>query len=127
MRSIEDFCIEESKYDLIIAVSALEHIDSERSFISKLSEISNGVRTNGVVCLVINSEVKETDKSTGKEIPAQFEVNMSTEKMQAVLREKFSGFDVIKETVSAQRYDIPREDVISNLETRAVTFVAQKK
>ncbi len=124
---IEDFCIEESKYDLVIAVSALEHIDSELSFASKLSEISSGIRKNGIVCLVINSNVKEKDKSTGEEIPAQFEVNMSTEKMQAILKEKFSGFDVIKETVSAQRYDIPRDGIISDLETRVVTFVAQKK
>lgn len=126
MLPIEDFYIKENQYDLIIAVSALEHIDSERSFISKLSEISNGIRKNGVVCLVINSDVKETDRATGKEIPAQFEVNMSTENVQAVLKEKFSDFDIIKETVSAQQYDIPREGVISNLETSVVTFVAKK-
>ncbi len=124
---IEDFRIKENQYDLIIAVSALEHIDSERSFVNKLTEISNGIRKNGIVCLVINSNVKEKDKSTGEEIPAQFEVNMSTEKMQAVLKEKFSGFDVIKETVSAQRYDIPRDGIISNLDTNVVTFVSQKK
>ena len=124
---IEDFRIKENQYDLIIAVSALEHIDSEQSFVNKLAEISGGIRKNGIVCLVINSAVKETDKSSGKEIPAQFEVNLSTEHMQAVLKEKYSGFDVIKETVSAQRYDIPRDGIISDLETRVVTFVAQKK
>ena len=34
--TIENFPIKENKYDLIIAVSALEHIDSEQSFLSDL-------------------------------------------------------------------------------------------
>ena len=85
--TIENYPIKENKYDLIIAVSALEHIDSEQSFLTKLSEIKNGVRSNGIVCLVINSDVIENEKTTGKEIPAQFEVNLHTEKLQVVLKE----------------------------------------
>lgn len=124
---IENFCIEANKYDLVIAVSALEHIDSEQSFLYKLSEISNGMRKNGIVCLVINSDVTESDKSTGKEIPAQFEVNLSTEYLQDILKDNFSDFDVIKSTVSEQQYDIPRGDIFSVLKTKVVTFVAKKK
>lgn len=124
---IENYCIEANKYDLVIAVSALEHIDSESSFVSKLSEISNGIRKNGIVCLVINSDVTESDKSTGKEIPAQFEVNLSTDILQNILKGTFSDFDVIKSTASEQQYDIPRGDIISDLKTKVVTFVAKKK
>ncbi len=124
---IENYPIKENKYDLIIAVSALEHIDSEQSFFNKLSEIKNGIRSNGIVCLVINSDVKETEKTTGKEIPAQFEVNISTEKIQSVLKEIFSDFKTIKTSVSEQQYDIPRGNIISNLKTTVITFVARKK
>lgn len=124
---IENYPIKENKYDLIIAVSALEHIDSEQSFFNKLSEIKNGIRSNGIVCLVINSDVKETEKATGEEIPAQFEVNISTEKIQSVLKVMFSGYEIIKTSVSKQQYDIPRGNIISNLKTTVVTFVARKK
>ena len=127
VESIENYPVGENKYDLVIAVSALEHIDSEQSFLSKLSEINMGIRKNGIVCLVINSDVKETDKSTGEEIPAQFEVNLQTEKLQAVLKEKFSDFEIMKTAVSEQQYDIPRGDIISDLKTKVVTFVARKK
>ncbi len=122
---IENYPVKENKYDLIIAVSALEHIDSEQSFLSKLSEIKNGIRSNGIVCLVINSDVKEAEKSTGKEIPAQFEVNLPTDKLQTILKEEFSDFEIIKNTVSEQQYDIPRGDIVSNLKTNVVTFVAK--
>ena len=127
VESIEDYPVGENKYDLVLAVSALEHIDSEQSFLSKLSEINKGIKKNGIVCLVINSDVKETDKSTGEEIPAQFEVNLQTEKLQAVLKEKFSDFEIMKTAVSEQQYDIPRGDIISDLKTKVVTFVARKK
>ena len=127
VETIENYPVGENKYDLVLAISALEHIDSEQSFLSKLSEINMGIRKNGIVCFVINSDVKETDKSTGEEIPAQFEVNLQTEKLQAVLKEKFSDFEIMKTAVSEQQYDIPRGDIISDLKTKVVTFVARKK
>lgn len=124
--AIENYSIKENEYDLIIAVSALEHIDSEQSFLTKLSEIKNGIHSNGIVCLVINSDITENEKSTGKEIPAQFEVNLPTKKLQTILENTFSGFEIIRTAVSEQQYDIPRGDIISNLKTKVVTFVARK-
>ena len=126
VETIENYHIKENKYDLIIAVSALEHIDSEHSFLTKLYEIKNGVRSNGIICLVINSDVIENEKSTGKEIPAQFEVNLPTEKLQDILEKTFSDFKIIRTTVSEQQYDIPRVDIVSNLKTKVVTFVARR-
>lgn len=118
--------ISDNEYDLILAVSALEHIDTEISFINKLNEIKNGIRSGGIVCLVINSNVKEFNKATGEEILAQFEVNLSTGKLQAILSETFDGWTVLKSTVQEQQYDIPRESIISDLRTSVVTYVARK-
>lgn len=123
---IEDFAIEKNSYDLIMAVSALEHIDSEVSFAKKLKEICRGVREDGMVCLVINSEVRECEKETGKERPAQFEVNMETEKLRNLLDETFAGWTIVKSTVREQEYEIPREWGVSVLNTRVVTLVAGK-
>lgn len=123
---IEDFSIEENKYDWVMAVSALEHIDTKESFIRKLYEISRGIRKNGVVCLVVNSNVREKDKNNGEPLPPQFEVNLGTEEMQKILKQVFSGWEVIKSTVQNQRYDIPREGRISDLKTSVVTLVARK-
>lgn len=78
------------------------------------------------MCFVVNSNVKEFDKTIGNEIPAQFEVNLSTEKMQAIFNDIFKGWDVLKTTVTEQQYDIPRESGINELTTSVVTFVAQR-
>ena len=126
-KSIEEYAIEADSYDFIMAISALEHIDTEASFVTKLSEIRDGLREKGVVCLVVNSEVREQNAETGEAVDAQFEVNISTERMQGYLQEVFAGWSVLKSTVSAQEYDIPREGFVSRLSTNVVTFVGRKK
>lgn len=123
---IEKFDIKENAYDLIMAISALEHIDSEESFINKLQEIRRGIRKNGIVCLVINSEVVEIHKETKEALPPQFEVNLSTEAMKKLLEKAFTGWELIKTTVSRQNYDIPRDSCIAELSTNVVTYVARK-
>lgn len=127
LQSIEEYTIEADTYDFIMAISALEHIDTEESFLKKLLEIRKGLREKGVVCLVINSEVKEKNADTGETMDAQFEVNLSTEKMQEYIGQVFDGWSVLKTTVSVQEYDIPREGFVSHLSTNVVTFVARKE
>ena len=125
-KSIEEYDIEADAYDFIMAISALEHIDTEESFLKKLEEIRDGLQEEGVVCLVVNSEVQEKNADTGEAVDAQFEVNLPTEKLQEYLSEIFEGCSVLKTGVSAQEYDIPREGFVSRLNTNVVTFVARK-
>lgn len=124
--SIDDYKITKNHYDLILAVSALEHINSENAFIEKLAEISQGVRINGIVCLIINSEISEINKDNGQPLVPQFEVNFKTQKLLNILEETFCGWNIIKSAVRSQRYDIPRKNCISDLTTDVVTYVAQK-
>lgn len=125
--SIDDFSIKEDHYDLIIAVSALEHVDSVESFKNKLKEIANGTKENGIVCLIINSEINEVNKENGQSLVPQFEVNLKTSELLKLLEDAFNGWELIKKTVRSQKYDIPRENCIADLSTDVVTFVAKNK
>lgn len=122
---LEDFSISENSYDLVLAVSALEHIDSRDAFLHKLEEIRSGIRENGIVCLIINSGVQEFNKLTGTPLPPQFEVNLPTEELQKILSQAFFGWKVLKSGVQRQRYEIPRGDLFSDLSSNVVTFVAR--
>lgn len=126
-KPIEEFKIDTQSYDFIMAISALEHIDTEESFFIKLSEIKNGLRENGIACFVINSNVKEMNLNTRESIDAQFEVNLSTETLQEYLANVFNGWDVLKTSVVQHEYDIPRETFISRLNTDVVTYVVRKR
>ena len=123
---IDSFYIEESTYDLILAVSALEHSDSEESFIKKLEEIKNGIRPEGIFCLIVNTDVHEYDSETGMEIPAQFEVNLPEEMLRDHLKKMFCGWQILKDTSKKQRYYILRDTTVSDLHSTVVTYVVKK-
>ena len=124
--SIDDYEIAADSYDLILAVSALEHIASQSAFEKKLAEIRDGLRPGGIACLIVNSGVVERDKATGQKLPPQFEVNLPTDQMQELLEKTFAGWQIIKHTIVDQKYDIPRENCIADLETDVVTYVVRK-
>ena len=124
--SIDDYEIAADSYDLILAVSALEHIASQSAFEKKLAEIRDGLRPGGIACLIVNRGVIEHDKATGQELPPQFEVNLPTSQMQELLEKTFAGWQIIKHTIVHQKYDIPRENCIADLETDVVTYVVRK-
>lgn len=126
-QSMEEYEIKKEFYDLIMAVSALEHIETEKKFSEKLQEIKEGVSKNGIVCLVINSNIREMNLETKEEIEPQFEVNLATHKVQKYLEDMFSGWEILKSLVSEQEYDIPRENFISHLHTEVVTYVMRCK
>lgn len=123
---MEKYPVREDYYDLVLAISALEHVDSRESFARKLDEMNAGIRKGGAVCLIVNSQVRETDPSSGIDMPAQFEVNLPTEELQELLRHAFCGWTVLKSTIQSQQYDIPREQGVRELHTNVVTFVARK-
>lgn len=125
--AMDSFMIPEDTYDLIMAVSALEHIGSREAFEEKLLQIRSGLRDRGVVCLIVNSGVTEQDKKTGEERVPQFEVNLPTEQMEQLLADTFAGWEIVKKTIVHQKYDIPREGYISALETDVVTLAARKR
>ena len=111
---------------MIIAVSALEHVDNVESFKNKLTEISKGTKENGIVCLIINSQITEINKENRLPLIPQFEVNLKTQELIDLLNVAFDGWEIIKNTVRNQKYDIPRENCVSDLTTDVVTYVARK-
>jgi len=125
--SLDDYAIKADSYDLIMAVSALEHIASRAAFENKLAEIRDGLHIGGIVCLIVNSGVTERDKATGEALPPQFEVNLQTSEMQHLLKQVFEGWQIIKNTIVHQKYDIPRKNGLAELETDVVTYVVRRR
>ncbi len=122
---LEEFEIKCEYYDLILGISALEHVKSEECFYQLLESIKAGVCPNGIVCFVINSEVVEKDMGTGKSLLPQFEVNLPTKVLKERLQEVYDGWEIIKSTEKMQEYDIPRENMV-HLSSNVVTWVARK-
>ena len=125
--SIEAYPIAPDSYDLILAVSSLEHTDSVVGLERKLMEIRDGLRPGGIACLIVNTGVREQDKVTGAVLRPQFEVNLPTEDMHRLLKKIYGDFDILKDTVVHQCYDIPREGGLAALETDVVTYAVRRR
>ena len=124
---LEEYPIPRESYDLILAVSALEHVDSTKTFFRKLLEIREGIIPGGIVCLILNTQVEEKDAVTDEWLDAQFEVNLPTDFLLKKLKEIFGGWKILKETVKHQSWRTERKDRSVQIMTNVVTFVAVKE
>ncbi|MNO99570.1 tellurite resistance protein TehB [compost metagenome] len=125
LSDIEQFTIEQDKYDLIIAVSALEHVSSESALERKLNEITLGTKLNGSNCIIIGSNIREINIENGKELDPMFEVNASTERMMEILDQQYVGWEVKNRFSKQLEYEIDRNGQSVKLTTDCITFVAK--
>lgn len=124
---VDSYLIQENTYDLILAVSVLEHLDDHDGLIRKLTELREGLRDGGIACMVINTSIQEHDTEAARTVPPQFEINLPAPRMQAVLDGVFSGFEILKNTVRHYQYDTWRESGTVRLDTDVLTYVVRKR
>lgn len=127
LSDIEQFRIEQDEYDIIISVSAMEHVSSERALEIKLKEMTLGTKTNGSNCIIIGSNISEVNLENGQELDPMFEVNISTERMMELLDNQYTGWEVKKRFVKQLEYEIDRNGEPVKLTTDCITYVARKK
>lgn len=124
---VDAFPIETDGYDLILAASVLEHLDSRESAIGKLHEIAEGIRPGGAVLIVMNTGVREWDTATGEALPPQFEVNLPPEEVRELLMKSFGGWEVLWDRLAHQEYDVPRGERRATIASEVMTFTARRK
>ena len=125
--SIEDYNISNNKYDLILAVSVLEHLNSIDTLLKKLYEIREGIKINGYACFICNSNVEEINLLTNKNLSPQFECLLTDKELDNMIIEIFKDFELLKRTLKRQIYNIPREKEIIKMNTDVVTYVLKKR
>lgn len=126
LSDIEQFCIEQEEYDLIIAVSALEHLSSEKVLERKLNELTAGTKPNGANCIIIGSNIREVNLENGEELDPMFEVNLSTNRMMDILDRQYAGWEIKNRLVNQLEYEINRNGQAVKLTTDCITYVAKK-
>ena len=123
---VDGFKIEWDGYDLILAASVLEHLDSSDGAVRKMQEIADGIRPGGAVLIVMNTGVKEWDADTGEVLPPQFEVNLPPELVRGLLAEIFSGWEVLWDKCIHYEYPVPRGERMAVISSEVVTFTARR-
>lgn len=125
--AVDGFAVEEGGYDLILACSVLEHLDSQDACLRKLAQIHGGVRPGGGVVIVMNTGVREWDRDTMAPLLPQFEVNLPPQEVLELLDETFWGWEILHRTLVHQEYQVPRGDRTATISSEVVTFAARRK
>ncbi|KHF32268.1 MULTISPECIES: class I SAM-dependent methyltransferase [Paenibacillus] len=126
LSDIEQFEIKQSEYDLIIAVSALEHVSSERALEKKLREMVLGTTAGGINCIIISSNIREVNQMTSNELDPMFEINLSTERMLDLMDRNYSGWEIQKRIVKQLEFDIKRREQPVKLMSDCITYIAKR-
>lgn len=126
LSSIDDFDITKKRYDFIIAVSAIEHIENKQKFQNVLADICKATKDDGIVCIIMNTEVSECRVDNREKLEPMFEVNIPTTEAQELAHRVFEDWEFMKETVVPQEWITPREDGDTQMSTRVATFVMRK-
>lgn len=123
---IEEFSIYEDEYDMIVAVSSLEHLRTKNALKTKLYEMKKGTKINGSNCIIINSSISEIDKETDDILNPLFEINIPTQEMLVLLDNIYVDWEIEKRIINHQTFDIERGERSVLLETDYITYVATK-
>jgi len=124
--AIENYYIQPDTFDYIVAISSLEHVQSEEDLKNVLHSMKKGTKTGGINCLIINSNIQEIDLHTKEELDALIEINLPTEHMIYLLKSIYKEWQEIKVEIKEIAYNIVRNERHIQLKTNAITFVVQK-
>lgn len=123
---VDGFEIERDGYDLILAASVLEHLDSSDCAVRKLHEIADGIRPGGAAMILMNTGVKEWDADTGEVLLPQFEVNLLPGEVRGLLAKIFRGWEVLWDKCIHYEYPVPRGERMAVISSEVVTFTARR-
>ncbi|WP_312098234.1 class I SAM-dependent methyltransferase [Niallia sp.] len=123
---IGHYVIDKNKFDLIVAVSTLEHVESDEVFEYVLKQMAVGTKKDGINCLIVNSEIEEIELETNKKLEAMMEINKKTEDMIHTLSRIYRGWEVLFQVVKPLEYIIGRDEKEVLLKTNAITFIVKK-
>ena len=124
---IGNYKIKPNEFDFIVAVSSLEHVQSETIFEEVVLQMAEGTRSNGINCIIVNSEVEEVNIETNEKLDALIEVNLSTKEIMRKLNGIYIDWEIINLLVKPLEYKIIRNELPILLKTNAITYVVRKR
>lgn len=123
---IGDYTITPDQFDIIVAVSSLEHVKSREILNKVLVDMANGTKQNGVNCLIFNTNIREIDLLTKQSLEPLIEVNMTTEQSWELLQRVYQGWEPLISLVKSLEFEISRDGIPISLCSDCITFVVKK-
>lgn len=123
---ISTYEIPPNSYDYIIAASSLEHVKSDTAFKQVLRRMAEGTKPGGINFILMNTNIEEFNRQTGRKRETLIEVVMPKENALAILQANYEGWEQLHLSDTPMRLDITRHDVPVILQADSLTYVVKK-
>ena len=96
LKNLAEFSVASCRYDLILAMSSLEHAVKSEKLPELIRRIQNGTKITGFNCLSIGTNLTEIDHKTGKNITPLISAALSSAECTNLLRDLYRDWDIQK-------------------------------
>ncbi|TXK85758.1 bifunctional 2-polyprenyl-6-hydroxyphenol methylase/3-demethylubiquinol 3-O-methyltransferase UbiG [Paenibacillus sp. N3.4] len=123
---IGEYVIKPNYFDYIVAVSSLEHVQSESILVEVITNMARGTKDKGLNCIIINTNVEEIDIESNEKIEPLLEIDMSTEHCMSILNRIYAGWSEVTVLVKQLKFEIVRNERPTLLKSDCVSFAVRK-
>ncbi|OAB41054.1 class I SAM-dependent methyltransferase [Paenibacillus antarcticus] len=123
---VEHADITKDHYDYIVACGCLEHVSSEEAFVQVLERMKQGTRMGGIHCIIMNTDIQEVERDTGRELDTLIELNLPKDKAFTILEKVYYSWNVLEHTTVIHSVDEEKYDTPTQFRSQSITFAAQK-
>jgi SAM-dependent methyltransferase len=123
---IGDYQIAERTFDMIVAVSALEHLESKQKLKEVLERMAHGTKAFGINCIIMGTNIRETLLTGGDALEPMMELNLATDEAEALFSHVYRGWSVCFTVVKALQFHIERNNIPIRMECDCITYVVQR-
>jgi 2-polyprenyl-3-methyl-5-hydroxy-6-metoxy-1,4-benzoquinol methylase len=124
--SVAEFFISPAKYDLVMAMSVLEHAVQSDQFEAMIKRIQAGTKVEGFNCLSIATNLSEKECATGKSITPYINTAISSQGCEALLRDLYQDWEIQKLDFSNFSQRLQREQQVVDWSADYCLFVAKR-
>lgn len=118
--------LEPESYDLILAISVIEHCLGLDKVKRLLNQLAKGVRKNGYCQIEITTDRSLIDLNTKECLPTSVETPMSEVQVQSLLTEAFRDLKIIKMSSFEYHEDLIKDGREVHWSSRQTAFLASR-
>jgi len=122
----DNFVMAKSHYDLIAAISTLEHCQGKDRVVAVMREIAGSTKSAGFVRIEMTTDRNVIDAASGEAIATFVETPLLGEEVEEMLSLAFAGWNVIGKTIDPYEETIEKEGRSVHWCSTQINFTAQK-
>jgi 2-polyprenyl-3-methyl-5-hydroxy-6-metoxy-1,4-benzoquinol methylase len=108
---IGEYPIPRDAFDYIVAASCLEHVKTPEVLKRVLHALADGTKNGGINFIMMNTNIEERDKKTGRKRETLIEVVIPKEWALELFRANYEGWEELRLTNEPMELEITRDDV----------------